>query len=68
MLGTDAVAKAAPDGYTVAIASAGALAISPSMEKVAYDTLKDLVPVTLVATCRSTFATSSPPISRNGQR
>lgn len=48
VLGTDAVAKAAPDGYTVAIASAGALAISPSMEKVAYDTPKDLAPVTLV--------------------
>ncbi|MGA9081074.1 MAG: tripartite tricarboxylate transporter substrate-binding protein, partial [Pseudolabrys sp.] len=28
---------------------AGALAISPSMEKVAYDTLKDLQPITLVA-------------------
>jgi len=50
VLGTDAVAKSAPDGYTVAISSAGALAISPSMEKVAYDTLSDLAPVTLVAT------------------
>ncbi|MGY3530381.1 Bug family tripartite tricarboxylate transporter substrate binding protein [Bradyrhizobium sp. USDA 4452] len=50
VLGTDAVAKASPDGYTIAIASAGALAISPSMEKVAYDTLNDLAPVTLVAT------------------
>jgi len=50
VLGTDAVAKAAPDGYTIAITSAGALAISPSMEKVAYDTLKDFAPVTLVAT------------------
>ena len=49
VLGTDAVAKAAPDGYTVAISSAGALAISPSMEKIAYDTLRDLAPVTLVA-------------------
>lgn len=49
VLGTDAVAKATPDGYTIAISSAGALAISPSMEKVAYDTLKDLQPVTLVA-------------------
>jgi tripartite-type tricarboxylate transporter receptor subunit TctC len=48
--GTDAVAKSPPDGYTIAIASAGALAISPSMEKVAYDTLKDLQPITLVAT------------------
>src|ERR1700736_1593838 len=50
VLGTDAVAKAKPDGYTIAIASAGALAISPSMEKVAYDPLKDLQAITLVAT------------------
>jgi tripartite-type tricarboxylate transporter receptor subunit TctC len=49
VLGTDLVAKAKPDGYTIAITSAGALAISPSMEKVAYDTLKDLQPITLVA-------------------
>jgi tripartite-type tricarboxylate transporter receptor subunit TctC len=49
VLGTDAVAKATPDGYTIAISSAGALAISPSMEKVAYDTLKDLQAITLVA-------------------
>ena len=49
MVGTDVVAKSAPDGYTIGIASAGALAISPSMEKVAYDTLKDLQPITLVA-------------------
>src|ERR1700738_3586903 len=50
VLGTDAVAKANPDGYTIAISSAGALAISPSMEKAAYDTLRDLAPVPLVAT------------------
>jgi len=49
VLGTDVVAKSPPDGYTIAITSAGALAISPSMEKVAYDTLKDLQPITLVA-------------------
>src|SRR3984957_10948401 len=50
VLGTDTVAKAKPDGYTIAISSAGALAISPNMEKIAYDALKDLQPVTLVAT------------------
>jgi tripartite-type tricarboxylate transporter receptor subunit TctC len=50
VLGTDAVAKADPDGYTIGVSSAGALAISPSMQKIAYDTLKDLAPVTLVAT------------------
>ena len=50
VLGTDAVAKAAPDGYTIGIVIAGALAINQSMEKVAYDTLNDLAPVTLVVT------------------
>lgn len=49
VLGTEALAKATPDGYTIAISSAGALAISPTMENVAYDPLKDLQAVTLVA-------------------
>jgi tripartite-type tricarboxylate transporter receptor subunit TctC len=48
-LGTDAVAKSAPDGYTIAITSASSLAILPTMEKIAYDPQKDLAPVTLVA-------------------
>jgi tripartite-type tricarboxylate transporter receptor subunit TctC len=50
VLGTDALAKAKPDGYTIALSSAGALAISPSMEKVAYDSMKDLQAITMVAT------------------
>jgi tripartite-type tricarboxylate transporter receptor subunit TctC len=33
VLGTDAVAKAAPDGYTIAISSAGALVISPAWRR-----------------------------------
>jgi tripartite-type tricarboxylate transporter receptor subunit TctC len=49
VIGTDVVAKSAPDGYTIGIVSAGALAISPSMEKVSYDTQKDLQLITLVA-------------------
>jgi len=50
VIGTDAVAKAEPDGHTIAITSAGALAISKSLqEKLPYDSLKDLKPVTLVA-------------------
>ncbi|KIU51301.1 MULTISPECIES: tripartite tricarboxylate transporter substrate binding protein [Bradyrhizobium] len=65
VLGTDAVAKAAPDGYTVAIASAGALAISPSMEKVGYDTLRDLVPVTLVATVPEMLVVATDVPARN---
>jgi tripartite-type tricarboxylate transporter receptor subunit TctC len=50
VLGTDAVAKANPDGYTIGIVSASALAISPTMEKVPYDVAKDFAPVTLVVT------------------
>jgi tripartite-type tricarboxylate transporter receptor subunit TctC len=50
VLGTDAVAKANPDGYTIGIVSASALAISPTMEKVPYDVAKDFAPLTLVAT------------------
>src|SRR5258707_13740504 len=50
VLGTDAVAKANPDGHTIGIVSASALGISPTMEKVAYDVAKDFTPVTLVVT------------------
>ena len=50
VLGTNAVAKANPDGSTIGIVSASALVISPTMEKVAYDVAKDFAPVTLVAT------------------
>ncbi len=50
VLGTDVVAKAEPDGYTIAITSAGALAISASLqEKTPYDPIKDLKAITLVA-------------------
>jgi tripartite-type tricarboxylate transporter receptor subunit TctC len=50
VLGTDAVAKANPDGYTIGIVSASALVISPTMEKVPYDVKKDFAPVTLAVT------------------
>src|SRR4030088_2025847 len=50
VLGTDAVAKSNPDGYTIGIMSASSLAISPSMEKVPYDARKDFAPITRVVT------------------
>jgi tripartite-type tricarboxylate transporter receptor subunit TctC len=50
VLGTDAVAKAQPDGYTIGIVSASSLVINPSMEKVGYDVAKDFAPITLVVT------------------
>src|SRR4051794_41400524 len=45
VLGTDAVAKAAPDGYTIGIVSASSLVINPSLEKVPYDVNKDIAPI-----------------------
>lgn len=45
-----AVARAAPDGYTLGMAYSG-LAINPTvMSNMPFDTLKDLAPVSLVAT------------------
>jgi tripartite-type tricarboxylate transporter receptor subunit TctC len=50
VLGTDAVAKSNPDGYTIGITSASSLVISPSMEKVPYNARKDLAAITVVVT------------------
>lgn len=48
-LGTDLVAKAAPDGYTLLLAANG-LASNPSLYKnLSYDPLRDLAPIALVA-------------------
>jgi tripartite-type tricarboxylate transporter receptor subunit TctC len=49
-LGVDAVAKAAPDGYTIALGQSSNLAINPSLfSKMPYDSVKDLAPISLVA-------------------
>lgn len=49
MIGIEAVARAAPDGYTLLMA-ASTLAINPVMfKKVTYDAVKDFAPVTQVA-------------------
>jgi len=50
MIGADAVAKAAPDGYTLLVSTAASLIVSPSMEAHArYDGLKDFAPIAMVA-------------------
>ena len=49
-IGTDAVSKAAPDGYTLLLGGIGALTIHPHMLKVPYDPVNDFVPISLVAT------------------
>jgi tripartite-type tricarboxylate transporter receptor subunit TctC len=50
MLGVDAVAKAAPDGYTIGLAAAGALSSNVSLyPKMPFDPQKDLAPVSTLA-------------------
>jgi tripartite-type tricarboxylate transporter receptor subunit TctC len=49
-LGMDYVAKAAPDGYTVAMATTGTQEINPGLySHLPYDAVKSFSPVTLVA-------------------
>jgi tripartite-type tricarboxylate transporter receptor subunit TctC len=47
-IGAAAVAKAAPDGYTLYLSSS-ANSVNPSMNKLPFDFSKDLAPVTIVA-------------------
>jgi tripartite-type tricarboxylate transporter receptor subunit TctC len=50
LIGTDFVAKAAPDGYTLTLASASPLVIAPATyAKMPFDALKDLTGITTVA-------------------
>jgi tripartite-type tricarboxylate transporter receptor subunit TctC len=49
VLGTDVVAKAAPDGYTIGMGNLPPLAVNVSlMKKLPYDPQKDLTPVILI--------------------
>src|SRR6185312_13773088 len=43
-IGLTAAARAAPDGYTLVVAS-GVVEINPSVTKVAYDPIKDFAPI-----------------------
>jgi tripartite-type tricarboxylate transporter receptor subunit TctC len=47
-IGTDIVAKARPDGYTLLVASMGVAVNAVLYPKLPYDTLKDLAPVTML--------------------
>jgi tripartite-type tricarboxylate transporter receptor subunit TctC len=50
IVGTDAVAKATPDGYTVGIGDIGPLAVNPALyAKLPYDAARDFTAVTEVA-------------------
>ncbi len=48
-IATDLVAKSAPDGYTLLLGFIGPFAISPHLEKVPYDPVRDFTAASLLA-------------------
>lgn len=64
VIGTDLLAKAAPDGHTIALVIPS-LAVNPSiMPQLPYDTVKDLAGVTLISTLPiALYATPSLPVN-----
>ena len=63
-LGTDLAAKAVPDGYTLAMGPAGALAIAPGLyPKLPYDPQRDFEPIiTIVNQAQVIVASPSAPV------
>jgi len=59
-IGTDAIAKAAPDGTTIGLSFTGPLAAAPFLyAKLPYDPLRDLAPIVLVGTAPNLLAVNS---------
>jgi tripartite-type tricarboxylate transporter receptor subunit TctC len=65
-VGSDIVAKSAPDGYTLLVGTAGALAVAPSVyAKLPYDPVRDFAPVARFAATPYVMALSSGVPARN---
>ena len=54
IVGTQAVANAAPDGYTFCVCSIGAVSIAPFAQKVGYNPIQDLAPIGIVSSIAQT--------------
>lgn len=49
-IGTELVTRAAPDGYTIMIASPSPIVVAPHLtKKLGYDPLRDLAPITMIS-------------------
>ena len=59
IVGTDLAAKSNPDGHTLLIGSVSTISINPSLyQKLPFDTVRDLAPVSLIASTPSVVTTS----------
>src|SRR2546428_634442 len=61
-LGSELVAKSAPDGYTLLIATSSTHSIGPSLQKLPYDPIRDFAPITHVANVPNVSFCSDGPI------
>ena len=49
IIGTELVAKSAPDGYTLLVGASGAMTFNPGLyDKLPYDPLRDFTPITML--------------------
>ena len=55
-IGAELASKAAPDGYTLMLGTAGILAVNPALSKVRFDSVKDFTPISLTANLTSLLA------------
>jgi tripartite-type tricarboxylate transporter receptor subunit TctC len=49
-IATEVAVKSQPDGYTMIMGNIGPIGVNPHLYKLAFDPLRDLAPVTLIAT------------------
>lgn len=54
-IGTEHVARAAADGYTLLLTATGAASVFPTIMKLRYDPIKDLPPVGMIETSQQVF-------------
>jgi tripartite-type tricarboxylate transporter receptor subunit TctC len=55
LIGSEAAARATPDGYTIAMIAAS-YTVNPSLHKLPYDPVKDIAPISMVGTSPSLVA------------
>lgn len=59
LIATDMVAKSAPDGYTLYVATPGSFTIWPNLRKLNYDPQKDFAPISVLVTMPNVLVTGA---------
>jgi len=57
-IGSDMVAKSTPDGYTLLLATGSTHSVGPYLQKLAYDPVKDFIPVVYVGNATNILGAS----------